>query len=474
MAGMGMNLLERLISKSPWWRDGAWEEHDRTLKGVRTAGFSFRHLPADLRTVENLPPGSINIIRGPRQVGKTTELKLLVSDLVSMGVLPRNIAYYPCDDIIHFRELIDLIHLFSKTVEGQDKVGYLLLDEITAVKDWHRAVKSAADSGILENICLLLTGSSAIDIKRGYERMPGRRGKGFDRAFLPLAFIDFCKALGIECPNESLSHILAYESDFRHYEMDVTMVKTAVVDALMKYIRWGGFPLLVSDLVREGEATDDTLEVYRSVMFSEFEKQRRSVSLFMGLMRKLHDVLGSPVSFNSLTQDTGLRSNALVQDYLYILSCAFLGFIVPCLDISNRRQYPKREKKVYSIDPILWEIVARGGFLESIPDAALAEHAVAVHLMRPLADQWASLGSLEGLYYFKSRKGKEVDFVFFRGPGGSPFGVEVKYQSRVSGWDEQSISKGIGSGILVTKDSFKWGKVPHIPIWAFLLLTMGP
>jgi len=365
-----------------------------------------------------------------------------------------------------------LIQVFAKTVEGKGETGYLLLDEVTAVKDWHRAVKSSADGGMLENLCLLLTGSSAIDIKRGYERMPGRRGKGFDRAFLPMAFARFCTALEIEFPYESLSGILADESAFRRYEMDVTLVRPALIDALEKYIRWGGFPLAVADLVGEGAVKDDTLDVYKSVIFSEFEKQRRSASLFLGLMRKLYAVLGSPVSYNSLTQDTGCRSNIVVQDYLGIFSAAFLGFMVPCIDMANRRPYPKREKKFYSIDPILWETVAQSLALRPMPQSVLAEQAVAVHLVHPLADQWASLGSLEGLYYFRSRTGKEVDFVFFEGPGGPPLGVEVKYQSHISGWDEQSISKGIGRGILVTQDSFKWNKVCHIPIWAFLLLRI--
>ena len=79
---------------------------------------------------------------------------------------------------------------------------------------------------------------------------------------------------------------------------------------------------------------------------------------------------------------------------------------------------------------------------------------------------------LDSLYYWRSRKGKEVDFVFYLAQGTEPFGVEVKYQGRLSGWDEQSIQKGIGRGLLVTRDSFKWGKVCHIPLWAFLLLSM--
>lgn len=465
-----MNLLERLIARSPWWIDQGWAHDDRSLKKVRSASFSFRHLEAEFRRPENLRPGSVSIVRGPRQVGKTTELKLLVNDLLSAGTNPRNIAYYPCDDIIHFRELMELISTFARTVQIQGGPGYLLLDEITAVKNWSRAVKSLVDAGDLENIYLLLTGSSAVEIKRGYERMPGRRGYGFDRAFLPMTFADFCRAFNTTHPAVSLNDLLADESSFLMYEMEVTGQKSRFVELLNKYLEWGGFPMVVADIVKSGSVTAETIDVYRSVMFSEFEKQRKNVSLVLGLMRKLYTVLGAPVSYNSLTRDTGCHSNAIVQDYIEIFNAAFLGFVLPCIDLIHRRPYPKREKKFYAIDPILWKITADSAGLPSINEAVLAEQAVAVHLVRPVADTWARFGSTEGLYYFRSRKGKEVDFVFFDAPDGMPFGVEVKYQSRVSGWDEQSIAKGIGKGILVTRDSFKWGGVCHIPVWAFLLL----
>ncbi|NVM22715.1 MAG: ATP-binding protein [Desulfobacterales bacterium] len=403
-------------------------------------------------------------------MGKTTELKLLVTDLLAAGIPPRNIAYYACDDIIHFRELIDLIKAFAEAVRLQGGTGYLLLDEITVVKDWPRAVKSLVDAGALENTYLLLTGSSAIEIKRGYERMPGRRGHGFDRAFLPMSFAAFCRAFDVTPPQPTLTDILADESSFRMYEMDLVGEKNRFEAILKDYLEWGGFPMVVADLVGSGSVAEDTMDVYRSVLLSEFEKQRRKVSLFLSLMRKLYTVLGTPVSYNSLTQDTGCRSNAVVQGYLQIFNAAFLGFVLPCIDLAHRRPYPKREKKFYAVDPIVWKIVASGAGLPPIDEAVLAEQAVGAQLVRPLANTWASLGSLEGLYYFRSRKGREVDFVHFLRPGGHPFGVEVKYQTRVSGWDEQSISKGIGQGILITRDSFKWNRVCHIPLWAFLLL----
>ena len=203
-----MTHLERLMAHSPWWTEPEWAWDDRSLKSAHSANFSFRHLSRELRRPENLPRGSVSIVRGPRQVGKTTELKFLVEDLLSAGTPPRNIAYYPCDDIIHFRELMDMIKTFTEAIRLQGGCGYLMLDEITAVKDWTRAVKSLVDAGALENIYLLLTGSSAVEIKRGYERMPGRRGHGFDRAFLPMSFADFCHAFNLTSPQVDLIDIL--------------------------------------------------------------------------------------------------------------------------------------------------------------------------------------------------------------------------------------------------------------------------
>ncbi|NIA09640.1 MAG: DUF4143 domain-containing protein [Nitrospiraceae bacterium] len=229
--------------------------------------------------------------------------------------------------------------------------------------------------------------------------------------------------------------------------------------------------MVVRDLVNTGSVSEETLGVYRSVLLSEFEKQRRQVPLLLGLLRKLYSVLSTPVSYSALSRDTGCSSAAVVMDYLEILTGAFLGFVLPCLDLEKGLPYPKRQKKFYSVDPVIWQVISSGAELPPLNEAILAEQAVAVHLIRPLANSWASLGYVDDLYYWYSRKGKEVDFVYYPNQGGKPFGVEVKYQGRISGWDEQSITKGIGRGILVTRDSFEWGDVCQIPLWAFLTLS---
>jgi len=50
------------------------------------------------------------------------------------------------------------------------------LDEVTYIKDWDKAVKFAADAGLLEDTFLMLTGSDLSLIQEARMRFPGRRG----------------------------------------------------------------------------------------------------------------------------------------------------------------------------------------------------------------------------------------------------------------------------------------------------------
>jgi predicted AAA+ superfamily ATPase len=77
---------------------------------------------------------------------------------------------------------------------------------------------------------------------------------------------------------------------------------------------------------------------------------------------------------------------------------------------------------------------------------------------------------VDDLHYWRSSTGREVDFVIEQDR--RFHGIEVKYQTAVSGWDELSIAKGIGRGLLVTRDAFELAAIPRIPVWAFLSLQL--
>ena len=121
------------------------------------------------------------MIIGPRQVGKTTYLKLSILDLLEKGINPRNVMYFSCDLLRNYREIIEVIRTFERLSMGEK---YVFLDEVTFVNKWERAIKFFLDSPLSRNINLYITGSTSAGIKR--ESFPGRPIK--IEEFLPLSF----------------------------------------------------------------------------------------------------------------------------------------------------------------------------------------------------------------------------------------------------------------------------------------------
>jgi len=92
---------------------------------------TYRWIPDLIEKIE-LKPYSLNFILGPRQVGKTTSLKLLTKKLLDAGIGAERIFYFRCDRISDFRELDEVLSGYLAMRERLGiKNSYILLDEIT-------------------------------------------------------------------------------------------------------------------------------------------------------------------------------------------------------------------------------------------------------------------------------------------------------------------------------------------------------
>lgn len=125
----------------------------------------------------------ITVLRGPRQVGKTTLLKQIAETLLNEGVPPDHIFRVQFDDIHELKglhsPLIQLPRWFAQARLGcslnqalaDGKVIYLLLDEVQNLTDWATQLKSLVD---LHALRVLVTGSSALRIEAGKDSLAGR------------------------------------------------------------------------------------------------------------------------------------------------------------------------------------------------------------------------------------------------------------------------------------------------------------
>ena len=306
-------------------------------------------------------------IGGARQVGKTT---------MSKSILEKN-GIYMNWDIAKDRELI----LKGEVPEGD----MLILDELHKFKEWRQYLKGIFDQyGLSKKI--LVTGSARLDYYRhGGDSLQGRY------------------------------HYL------RMFPLSVAELGIKTKQDLKTLLNLSGFPepfFSGSDVeARRWSREYRTRLVQEDIVALENTTELQKIEL---MMLRLPELVGSPLSINSLREDLNVSHKAATS-WIEILERLYSVFRVPPFD-SNLLRAVKKEQKHYHYD---WTLVKEDGLR--------FENMVAVHLLKWVCWQQDVLGKDIELRYFRDIDKREVDFVVVE--DGKPlFCVECKLK-------DDSISK---------------------------------
>lgn len=168
-------LIQDLNRQNPWWSH-------QPLPVMP----SFRRWPYEkLRQRLRHPIAPILVIRGPRQIGKTTLQLQLIQSLLEDGMAPKRIIRVQCDDLpslrqAKFREpILRIVDWFERGVLGSTlnesahrrEPVFLFLDEVQNVAAWDVQLKSLVDHSTAQ---VMVTGSSALRIEMGRDSLAGR------------------------------------------------------------------------------------------------------------------------------------------------------------------------------------------------------------------------------------------------------------------------------------------------------------
>ena len=197
--------MKELEILNPWWYEEKWEKEDKHLKEWEQE--EIKWIPKWIDQI-SLKHFSLNFVIGPRQVGKTTGLKFLIKNLIEKGTNQKEIVYLDVgliSDLTRFREI-----LFSFKKER-----YIFLDEVTSLKDWHRILRGAIDTGIFKDKVIIASGSATIKLKKHAELFPGRKGKGKIIEVMPLSFPEFLRVIN---KNKTLTNSKMQEI-FKSYKL---------------------------------------------------------------------------------------------------------------------------------------------------------------------------------------------------------------------------------------------------------------
>ena len=457
-----------LSLQNPWWIKKNRIDEDVHLAGLSNLPHVFQ---PEVLNEDDLTRDAVYTIRGPRQVGKTTAVKLLIKQLIDQNVNPRNIFYYSMDLVKNSRERYEIYLDWKNGVADTPGRKWIFWDEATFVKDWEKGIKHIVDTFGLKGQTFILTGSSAVDLRKGTERLPGRRGIAFpDRVLLPVSFREYCRLKGIEIDIVQLD-ILSVEAV--HEAAGRLKMFFAEIDRLFReYLTTGGFLPSINCFAETGRITDQVKQQYRSVFLNDVEKIGRNRTIARDISGVLIDSLGTPLSWNRFARRAGSISPITLADYITLFSDSFSLFYLKFFERHKKRGNPNKNKKIYPFDPLLYLVLSDigGRNYSRVPQSFIVEGVVGNHLIRSQEKNAIhGLADLDHVFYWKSQRGKEIDYLLYKDEQVLP--LEVKFQKSIQPADYVTITKSFKRGIVLSKESFGGNEnVVIMPVSCFLYL----
>jgi len=489
-----MVRISEIASQNLWWKHGKdFARYDRLLSKARDNPIFFTR--RDFETIKE----NIYIIRGCRQVGKTTYLKEMIGKLINEGFDPKRILYLSLDFFVSRRELRNAVNYFLDINKEAEDL-YIFLDEITSIQDWNLELKYLSDSGIIKRTKIIATGSSGVALRRKAELLPGRGLEGNEYYIKPLSCrefvlqtVDYIKAHAEEKEfYDSLDRLktslnkttidLNWDLD-RIYERvsRIAPFKKELEYLLRIYLTTGGFPQAVNDYLRKfaEKKVDPTLaEMFIRNMLGDVAKLGKQETFARQILREIINKYGTRYSFRKLAGDIE-STHPTTIDYLELLEESFVLTVLHSYDFNKKDIKFKGDKKVYLQDPFIFyslESFLTGKNIndviaETLQDEKLLseiiEGIVCSHLIMnkeiPILREPKTF-----LWFYYDTRGKEINHVLRTDE--SYLGIEVKYQSSVSFKDISTVSQIEKYIILSKEDIGKEENILIVPVELFLVL----
>lgn len=499
--------ISELSDQNPWWRDKTLVESDQLIVAWEKSSFKWRP-----RVVETFlwDANVIYSLRGPRQVGKTTLLRLKIRELLRNGVDSRRIFYWACDQVESFEKMTSIINGYLEWARrfSKDRL-YLFLDEVSAVKDWQRSIKYLYDMGKLKDCLVVLTGSHSLDLVKATESLAGRRGEVDklvdnipDKVFLAAKFSEYVETRNVEILRVLRSLNLISTRNRLQVLHDLAEGKIPdrihalrpyskdLEGLLDDYLVTGGIPRAVNSYISRGVIPDMIYSDYVNLILRDIARWGGNEIYLRQIIQRVIETLSSQVSWNALKDGTEISTHDTARWYVDILKNSFVISYIHRLNRDKGVPYYRKAKKIYFEDPFIfhalrwWAFGGRHPFHESLEflkdsenKSKLIESVVCNHMIRLLFNLEPSpqFDYTTKLFYWESSKKREVDFV--TKVEGAFLPIELKYQSSIQRNDAYSIIdflKGgkVHRGIIVTKDAFVQGRsYIGIPVSIFLLMA---
>jgi predicted AAA+ superfamily ATPase len=424
-----INMDERFAPHNSHLEDAdSFEFLDPNLRRLRGQPLVY-HSPL-LKSLPDVP--GIYTVTGGRQVGKTTLLKQWMARLLADGTPPFSIFYLT-------GELIDDHHTLVRLITDLRKdslfPAYLLVDEVTYIRQWDRGVKYLADAGLLDDIILLLTGSDMVIINEARMRFPGRRGRAgkVDFHLYPLSFGESIRLKGIL--DDDQQQMLR-----KHAPEPPAEVMRLLFKGFEEYLIHGGFLTAMNDLAAHGEIQPATIHTYSDWIRGDVLKRGRQEHYLREVVAAIIRRYCSQITWNNLLADMSIDHPKTVADYVQLLVSMDAAFIQPALQEEKLRPAPKKARKLMFTDPFIFHAMNAWVTSGRKNNTGIISNTLADPVMAGRLAESCAVNHCRKFYpTFYIKAGGEVDIACVDGNRFWP--VEVKWTGQLRPADLKQICK---------------------------------
>ncbi len=419
--------MERFLehNQQHWLSPQQFAERDPQLHALKRQ--KYTHEPFLLHQLPINIPGVYTLVGG-RQIGKTTLIKQWMQHLLQTGINAKAI-FFLTGEIIN--DHLSLIHIIQQYIEQPVSVPlrYIIIDEVTYIKNWDQGIKYLADMGAFENVIFMLTGSDSTIIKEARMRFPGRRGSAerVDFHLYPLSFYEFIQLKFKEEPS--------INALFQEFE---------------NYLEHGGFLTAINDAAINQKISTATYRTYSDWIRGDVLKHGKNETYLKEVLIAIIKTYGTQITWNALADHTSISHHDTIREYIELLEAMDVLFVQHALIEDKLLAAPKKAKKIIFKDPFIyhavrsWVLPLQTENLDIIP--SLVETCVVSHYQR-----------FYPCFYIKAEG--EVDLAYI--DQNRFFPIEVKWTGQLRPKDLKQISK-YRNGLILTKQKEK-GMIQNIP-----------
>lgn len=394
-------------------------------------------------------------IKGPRQSGKTTILKMLRDFLIEeKAVNPDNIIFITFED----REILekfseDAKRYIQSFILDASKKYYFLIDEFQYLNDGGQKLKLLYD--LFENTKFIVTGSSSLELKSQTGKF--LVGRIFSFNLMPLSFAEFLKGLDeriFKVWEEQNKLIKNFISNGKVFARQADIFISDINKYYIEYLIWGGYPAVAASRDNETKKVvlKNIFDTYITKDIIDFLRMENSFE-FARFFKILAAQIGNLTNFDHLALEMKSYHKEIKRFFAILEETYIVSLLRPYY--KNLTTELKKNPKIYFFDlGIRNYAISDFSDIGTRPDmGAVAENCVLNQLKINLSDDMK-------INFWRTLAKAEVDFILSAGTKVVP--LEVKYSAFKEPKIEKSFRSFLASynperAVVATKDY--WGEM---------------